>query len=53
MTFQLGPQQVLVSAGRLVKEGGAHAVKLEGRSGRRSDRGGDERGHSGDGRMWG
>ncbi len=30
MTYQLGPQQALVSAGRLVKEGGAHAVKLEG-----------------------
>jgi 3-methyl-2-oxobutanoate hydroxymethyltransferase len=30
MTFQLGPTQALASAGRLVKEGGAHAVKLEG-----------------------
>jgi 3-methyl-2-oxobutanoate hydroxymethyltransferase len=30
MTFQLGPQQALASAGRLVKEGGAQAVKLEG-----------------------
>jgi 3-methyl-2-oxobutanoate hydroxymethyltransferase len=30
MTYQLGPQQALASAGRLVKEGGAHAVKLEG-----------------------
>src|SRR5437868_5768756 len=30
MTFQLGPQQALASAGRLIKEGGAHAVKLEG-----------------------
>lgn len=30
MTFQLGAPQALVSAGRLVKEGGAHAVKLEG-----------------------
>jgi 3-methyl-2-oxobutanoate hydroxymethyltransferase len=30
MTFQLGPIQALESAGRLVKEGGAHAVKLEG-----------------------
>jgi 3-methyl-2-oxobutanoate hydroxymethyltransferase len=30
MTFQLGPQQALASAGRLVKEGGVHAVKLEG-----------------------
>jgi 3-methyl-2-oxobutanoate hydroxymethyltransferase len=30
MTYQLGPQQALASAGRLVKEGGAQAVKLEG-----------------------
>jgi 3-methyl-2-oxobutanoate hydroxymethyltransferase len=30
MTFQLGPTQALESAGRLVKEGGTHAVKLEG-----------------------
>jgi 3-methyl-2-oxobutanoate hydroxymethyltransferase len=30
MSFQVGPQQALESAGRLVKEGGAHAVKLEG-----------------------
>src|SRR5262245_57140246 len=30
MTFQVSPQQALESAGRLVKEGGAHAVKLEG-----------------------
>ncbi|HEX3146549.1 MAG TPA: 3-methyl-2-oxobutanoate hydroxymethyltransferase [Gemmataceae bacterium] len=30
MTFQLSPIQALESAGRLVKEGGAHAVKLEG-----------------------
>jgi 3-methyl-2-oxobutanoate hydroxymethyltransferase len=30
MTFQLGPTEALRSAGRLVKEGGAHAVKLEG-----------------------
>jgi len=30
MTFQLGPAQALASAGRVVKEGGAHAVKLEG-----------------------
>ena len=30
MTFQLGPTQALESAGRLVKEGGAQAVKLEG-----------------------
>jgi len=30
MTFQLGPTQALENAGRLVKEGGAHAVKLEG-----------------------
>jgi len=30
MSFQISPQQALESAGRLVKEGGAHAVKLEG-----------------------
>ena len=30
MTFQVSPQQALANAGRLVKEGGAHAVKLEG-----------------------
>jgi 3-methyl-2-oxobutanoate hydroxymethyltransferase len=30
MSFQVSPQQALASAGRLVKEGGAHAVKLEG-----------------------
>jgi 3-methyl-2-oxobutanoate hydroxymethyltransferase len=30
MSFQLGPTQALESAGRVVKEGGAHAVKLEG-----------------------
>src|SRR5713226_10370473 len=30
MTFQVSPQQALENAGRLVKEGGAHAVKLEG-----------------------
>jgi len=30
MTYQLNPEQALSSAGRLVKEGGAHAVKLEG-----------------------
>ena len=30
MTFQVSPTQALESAGRLVKEGGAHAVKLEG-----------------------
>ncbi len=34
MSYQVSPQQALESAGRLVKEGGAHAVKLEG--GRRS-----------------
>ena len=34
MTYQISPTQALESAGRLVKEGGAHAVKLEG--GRRS-----------------
>lgn len=30
MSYQLGPRQALESAGRLVKEGGAEAVKLEG-----------------------
>ncbi|MCB9638572.1 MAG: 3-methyl-2-oxobutanoate hydroxymethyltransferase [Myxococcales bacterium] len=30
MTYQISPAQALESAGRLVKEGGAHAVKLEG-----------------------
>ena len=30
LTFQVSPQQALENAGRLVKEGGAHAVKLEG-----------------------
>jgi 3-methyl-2-oxobutanoate hydroxymethyltransferase len=30
MSFQVSAQQALESAGRLVKEGGAHAVKLEG-----------------------
>ena len=30
MTYQLSPTQALESAGRLVKEGGTHAVKLEG-----------------------
>jgi 3-methyl-2-oxobutanoate hydroxymethyltransferase len=30
LSFQLGPQQALASAGRLVKEGDAKAVKLEG-----------------------
>jgi 3-methyl-2-oxobutanoate hydroxymethyltransferase len=30
MSFQVSPQQALESAGRLIKEGGAHAVKLEG-----------------------
>jgi 3-methyl-2-oxobutanoate hydroxymethyltransferase len=34
MTYQVSPQQALENAGRLLKEGGAHAVKLEG--GRRS-----------------
>jgi 3-methyl-2-oxobutanoate hydroxymethyltransferase len=30
MTFQVSPQQALESAGRLIKEGGCHAVKIEG-----------------------
>jgi 3-methyl-2-oxobutanoate hydroxymethyltransferase len=30
MTYQVSPQQAVESAGRLIKEGGAHAVKLEG-----------------------
>jgi len=30
MSFQVSPQQALENAGRLVKEGGAHAVKVEG-----------------------
>jgi 3-methyl-2-oxobutanoate hydroxymethyltransferase len=30
MTFQVSPSHALENAGRLVKEGGAHAVKLEG-----------------------
>jgi 3-methyl-2-oxobutanoate hydroxymethyltransferase len=30
MSFQVSPPQALENAGRLVKEGGAHAVKLEG-----------------------
>jgi 3-methyl-2-oxobutanoate hydroxymethyltransferase len=30
MTYQINPEQALASAGRLVQEGGAHAVKLEG-----------------------
>jgi 3-methyl-2-oxobutanoate hydroxymethyltransferase len=30
MSYQISPQQALASAGRLIKEGGAHAVKLEG-----------------------
>jgi 3-methyl-2-oxobutanoate hydroxymethyltransferase len=30
MSFQLGSPQALANAGRLIKEGGAHAVKLEG-----------------------
>ncbi len=34
MSYQISPQQALENAGRLLKEGGAHAVKLEG--GRRS-----------------
>jgi 3-methyl-2-oxobutanoate hydroxymethyltransferase len=34
MSYQVSPAQALENAGRLVKEGGAHAIKLEG--GRRS-----------------
>src|SRR5271163_4776689 len=30
MSYQVSPEQALVNAGRLIKEGGAHAVKLEG-----------------------
>jgi 3-methyl-2-oxobutanoate hydroxymethyltransferase len=30
MTFQVSPQQALENAGRLIKEGGAQAVKIEG-----------------------
>src|SRR5579864_6614261 len=30
MSFHISPQQALENAGRLVKEGGAHAVKIEG-----------------------
>src|SRR5262245_48354095 len=30
MSYQISPQQALESAGRLIKEGGCHAVKLEG-----------------------
>jgi 3-methyl-2-oxobutanoate hydroxymethyltransferase len=30
MSYQVSPEQAVVSAGRLVQEGGAHAVKLEG-----------------------
>ncbi len=30
MTYQISPEQALESAGRLIKEGGCHAVKLEG-----------------------
>jgi 3-methyl-2-oxobutanoate hydroxymethyltransferase len=32
MSYQISPQQALENAGRLVKEAGAHAVKLEGGS---------------------
>jgi 3-methyl-2-oxobutanoate hydroxymethyltransferase len=30
LTYQVSPEQAVTSAGRLIKEGGAHAVKLEG-----------------------
>ncbi|VTS05165.1 3-methyl-2-oxobutanoate hydroxymethyltransferase [Tuwongella immobilis] len=30
MTYQVSPEQALISAGRAIQEGGAHAVKLEG-----------------------
>jgi 3-methyl-2-oxobutanoate hydroxymethyltransferase len=30
MSFQVSPEQALTNAGRLIKEGGAHAVKVEG-----------------------
>jgi 3-methyl-2-oxobutanoate hydroxymethyltransferase len=30
MSYQVSPEQALASAGRLIQEGGAHAVKLEG-----------------------
>jgi 3-methyl-2-oxobutanoate hydroxymethyltransferase len=30
MSFQVSPEQAVANAGRLIKEGGAHAVKLEG-----------------------
>lgn len=30
MSYQISPEQALSNAGRLIKEGGAHAVKLEG-----------------------
>lgn len=32
MSYQVSPEQALINAGRLVQEGGAHAVKLEGGS---------------------
>jgi len=32
MSYQVSPEQALTNAGRLIKEGGAHAIKLEGGS---------------------
>jgi len=32
MSYQVSPDQALMNAGRIIKEGGAHAIKLEGGS---------------------